>query len=80
MRTEEELRLVDISWLPEWRNLGVGTALLEQLGRQADALGMPLRLHVEKLNPALRLYRRLGFEERETGGLYWLLERVRGRD
>jgi GNAT superfamily N-acetyltransferase len=80
LATEEELRLVDISLLPEWRNRGVGTALLEQLGRQADALGMPLRLHVEEHNPARRLYRRLGFEERETSGLYWLLERVRARD
>lgn len=77
LHTEAELCVVDISLLPEWRNRGVGTVLLEQLGRQADAVGKPLRLHVEQHNPALRLYRRLGFEERETDSLYWLLERER---
>jgi ribosomal protein S18 acetylase RimI-like enzyme len=78
--TDAELRLVDLALLPDWRNRGVGTAQLRELGRQADKLGKPLRLHVEQHNPALRLYRRLGFEERETAGLYWLMERVRPRD
>ena len=76
LQTESELRLVDISLLPEWRGRGVGTALLQQLGDQADALGKPLRLHVEQHNPALRLYRRLGFVELETTGLYWRMERA----
>jgi ribosomal protein S18 acetylase RimI-like enzyme len=75
LHREMELRVVDISLLPEWRNHGIGTSLLRQLGREADGMGIPLRLHVEQHNPALRLYRRLGFQERETTGLYWLLER-----
>lgn len=74
--TESELRVVDISLLPEQRGRGVGTALLNRLGCLADDLGKPLRLHVEQFNPALRLYRRMGFQERETNSLYWLMERV----
>jgi len=73
---ETELRVVDISLLPEWRGRGIGSTLLRQLGLRADVLQTPLRLHVEQHNPALRLYRRLGFEERGTSGLYWLMERT----
>jgi ribosomal protein S18 acetylase RimI-like enzyme len=79
LNRKTELRVVDISLLPEWRGQGIGTALLRQTAGRADALGIPLRLHVEQHNPALRLYKRLGFEERETSGLYWLMERTRDR-
>ena len=72
---EREIRVVDISLLPEWRNQGIGSALLKQLAREADAFGRPLRLRVEQHNPALRLYCRLGFQEQETSGPYWALER-----
>jgi len=75
LRTASELRVVDIALLPEWRGQGIGTRLLEDLACQADRLALPLRLHVEQNNPALRLYRRLGFEPLDTGGVYWLLER-----
>jgi len=73
--TETEMRVVDISLLPECRGRGIGRALLEQAGCRADSLGKSLRLHVEQHNPALRLYRRLGFQVIDSTGLYWLLER-----
>ena len=49
----------------EYRNLGIGTRLLEQARRRARALGLK-RLSLicfEKNEKALRLYRRLGFGE-----------------
>jgi ribosomal protein S18 acetylase RimI-like enzyme len=49
----------------EYRNLGIGTRLLEQARRRARALGLE-RLSLicfEKNEKALRLYRRLGFGE-----------------
>jgi ribosomal protein S18 acetylase RimI-like enzyme len=76
---EAEWRVVEFSLMPEWRNRGVGTALLEELGKNADAAGKPLRLHVAQDNPALHLYLRLGFEVRTTDSLYWMLERVMNR-
>lgn len=54
--------LVDIALLPEFRNLGVGGALLRALQREAAAAGAGLRLHVRPDNRARRLYARLGFE------------------
>jgi hypothetical protein len=54
-------RIVDIALLPQYCNRGIGTTLLRDLQSEAAAAGKPLRIHVERFNPALRLYQRLGF-------------------
>jgi ribosomal protein S18 acetylase RimI-like enzyme len=60
-RREDEIRLVDIALLPEYRNAGIGTGLIRGLCDEGSATGRPVRLSVVKTNPALRLYQRLGF-------------------
>ncbi|RFF30545.1 GNAT family N-acetyltransferase [Wenzhouxiangella sediminis] len=65
-----ELRLMDIAFLPAWRGAGRGTALIEALQRLAGEEGLAVTLHVEPFNPAIRLYRRMGFEALETRGVY----------
>ena len=62
-RWRDEIRIVDIALLPEHRGRGIGTALLRELLAEADAAGKPVTIHVEKFNPARRLYERLGFVE-----------------
>jgi len=37
------------------------------------AAGKPVTIHVESFNPALSLYRRLGFEHVDTNGVYYLM-------
>ena len=64
-RWRDELRIVDIALLPEFCNRGIGTTLLHGLQSEAAAAGKPLRIHVERFNPALRLYERLGFRQIE---------------
>ena len=71
---EREIRLVDISFLPEFRNRGFGTNLLRNLLAEAEAAGKPLTIHVEKFNPAMRLYQRLGFTRIDETGPYDLME------
>ena len=46
-RRETEIRLVDITILPELRNRGIGSALLARLLAEAEAAGKPLTIHVE---------------------------------
>ena len=75
-RGESEIRIVDIALLPEHRGCGVGTALLRGLLRESDATGKRVSIHVERFNPALRLYERLGFAVAEDKGVYLLLERL----
>ena len=73
-RRESEIRLVDISLLPEFRGSGAGTKLLRELMSEAEAAGKPLTIHVEKYNPAMRLYLRLGFKPIDDRGPYDLME------
>ena len=75
-RGKDEIRIVDISLLPEFRNAGIGSALLGQIFEEADAAGVPVTLHVENFNPALKLYGRLGFRIIGDNGMYHLLERA----
>jgi ribosomal protein S18 acetylase RimI-like enzyme len=56
----DALRLLEITLLPEFRRRGIATLLIETLkGRAADA-GVPMTLQVERVNPALGLYQKLG--------------------
>jgi GNAT superfamily N-acetyltransferase len=73
-RAAGEMLLMDIALLPEYRNHGVGTALIKDLMAEAAQTGRPLRLHVECFNPALRLYDRLGFAKLGETGLYYEME------
>jgi GNAT superfamily N-acetyltransferase len=74
-RRADEIRLVDISLLPEYRSGGIGTALLNELFAESAESGKPVTIHVEKYNPALRLYERLGFVPVADRGVYLLLKR-----
>ncbi len=73
-RRPDEIRIIDIALLPEHRKQGLGTRLLEDVLAEAYAAGKPVRIHVEKRNPAMRLYRRLGFVTLSDEGVYDLLE------
>ena len=78
-RWPDELRIVDIALLPEFCNRGIGTLLLRELQSEAATAGKPLRIHVERFNPALRLYERLGFGQIEDKGVYLFMEWRAGR-
>jgi len=73
-RWPDEIRIIDIALLGAYRGKGVGTRLLGELQAEARAAGKPLRIHVERFNPALRLYARLGFALLEDRGVYLFLE------
>jgi ribosomal protein S18 acetylase RimI-like enzyme len=73
-RWDDEIRIIEIALLPEHRGRGVGTALIRELLEEAAQNGQRVSIHVEKHNPALRLYERLGFEPVADRGVYLLLE------
>jgi ribosomal protein S18 acetylase RimI-like enzyme len=73
---EKEIRLMDISFLPAARGRGLGSSLLADLLARGEREGKSVTIHVEKYNPALRLYERLGFQSLADRGVYWLLEWV----
>ena len=60
-RSPAEIRLMDVTLMPQYRNRGLGTELLKQLLREAGSAGKRVTLHVETNSPAVRWYERLGF-------------------
>jgi ribosomal protein S18 acetylase RimI-like enzyme len=72
-RWAREHRLIDIALLPEFCGRGLGTALLRDLMDEARSAEKALSIHVEKSNPAMRLYRRLGFAPAGEHGVYDLM-------
>ena len=60
-RNEEAILLVDIALLPKYRNAGIGTGLIQDLLKEAEIVGKPVRLKVFASSAAIRLYERLGF-------------------
>lgn len=72
---EDEVRIVDIALLPEYRGKGLGTKLLNSIIDDAAEKQLSVGIHVEKNNPALNLYLRLGFEKIDDKGVYWLMEK-----
>jgi ribosomal protein S18 acetylase RimI-like enzyme len=72
-RWANEIRIVDISILPEVRGRGAGTVLLRRLLDEAAAVGKRLSVHVERENRAVGLYERLGFRPVGEHGVVYLL-------
>jgi len=61
--TEEEVQLVEVVVLGEFRGQGIGTATIGEVVVRAGQAGKPVRLRVNVMNTgAFRLYERLGFQ------------------
>lgn len=71
---ETALRLLDILLHPQRRGLGIGGALIGALQEQADGRAAAVVLHVDKANPAQKLYQRLGFRLVGDAGAAWCME------
>lgn len=70
---ERERVLISIRLLPEFQNKGVGTKVIQGLLAEARAKNKPVRLQVLKINPAQRLYKRLGFEVFDETDTHFLM-------
>lgn len=73
-RWDDELRLMDIALLPEYRGQGIGGALIQGVLDEAAREGKPVRLHVEKFNRVRDYYLRIGFKLIEDRGVYDFME------
>ena len=73
-RQPDEIHIIDIALLPEFRRSGLGTALLEELLEEGRATNRKVTIYVEHFNPARHLYDRLGFRHVDTNGVYHFME------
>jgi ribosomal protein S18 acetylase RimI-like enzyme len=69
----KDVRIVDIALVPEACGQGIGGELIRGVQERAAAIDKSVSIHVEQFNPALRLYRRLGFEHVSEFGVYYLM-------
>ncbi|MDQ6530989.1 GNAT family N-acetyltransferase [Flavobacterium sp. LHD-85] len=71
----ESVKVIDIAILPEWRNKNIGSSILNEILKKAGSNNLKVSIHVEAFNPAMNLYKRLGFKKiSETNGVYHLME------
>lgn len=72
-----DIRIVDISLTPRFRDQGLGEYLLRTVIAQSQQRALPVTIHVEHQNPARRLHERLDFCVRDASGqIYLLMERL----
>ena len=66
--------LAQIHLLEPYRNQSIGTVIIRQIQQNAVAAGKAVTLAVVKGNPALTLYKRLGFKiTREDGKKHYMI-------
>jgi len=75
---EDDIRLLDITILPEFTGKGIGTDLMHRLIDRSNKVQKKISLHVEPSNPALKLYQRLGFIHIKNNGRFYYMEREPG--
>lgn len=68
---EREILLASIRLLPEIQNKGIGTQIIRNLIAEASK---PVSLRVLKVNPARKLYERLGFVIKEETKTHYLMK------
>ncbi len=69
-----EIHLIDISLLPEYRSLGIGRALIQDLIDEARGIKKCVTLHVRQGNPAIHLYLGMGFVITDEQNIYKQME------
>jgi ribosomal protein S18 acetylase RimI-like enzyme len=74
LRKPDQIRVLDLTILPAYRNGGIGTQLLRDLIAEATQSGKSVRIYLETFNPSLRLFERLGFNSIAQEGINFLLE------
>jgi ribosomal protein S18 acetylase RimI-like enzyme len=72
---ENEVRLIDITLVPQFRGKGIGSFLLHELIKKSAKDQKKITLHVDPVNPALQLYLRSGFVHIKNNGRYYYMER-----
>ena len=76
-RRTDTISVIDIALLSEFRQRGIGGSIMRSLAEEADAKGLVMCLHVERNNPILGFYKKLGFQTKGEHGIYLYMERER---
>jgi len=73
-REDEQIRILDVTILPDHRAQGLGSTLIDELRGEAVAANKSLTIWIEADNPSQSLFRRKGFSMVQEEGFNQLLE------
>ena len=73
-RSDEEIRILDVTILPDHRCAGIGSYLLAQLLDEARDSNRRIKIYLDNDSPAVRLFERLRFVRIERQDLISLYE------
>jgi GNAT superfamily N-acetyltransferase len=73
-RTPQEIRVMDLTLLPQHRGQRIGTSLVGSLLDEARLTRRTVRMNVGRSSPMGELCRKLGFLPAATRGGTWLME------
>ena len=74
LKEKDDISILDVALLPEYRNSGIGTLLLREILDEATQSKKRVLVYVETFNPSLRLFERLGFKSIAEEGINFLME------
>lgn len=69
---EDEIRILDLTLAPDFRNKKIGSQLLEEILQDAQSKNKSVQIYLEDFNQAKNLFSRLGFEVAAEEGFYQL--------
>ena len=73
---DDQILIIDIALLPEFRRTGIGSGLVRRLLDQADASHLPVRCHVLNDSTARRFWEHAGFSAQGSDEVYLAMERA----
>jgi ribosomal protein S18 acetylase RimI-like enzyme len=68
------IKILDITVLPEFRNCGIGSSVMERVLDEASKSQSRVQIYVETYNPSLELFKKMGFSILQEEGINYLLE------
>jgi len=74
LREPNEIRMMDITLLPEHRGQGIGTPLIREVMEEGKREGKAVQIYVESFNRSRTLFERLGFMPIREEGFNLLFE------
>ena len=72
----ERFHILDITIAPARRNTRIGSEVLRRILEEAEREGKPVSIYTETFNPSVRLFARLGFQQKSVDGFLVLLETI----
>ena len=74
VKTGRDVLIDGIHLLPDYQSRGIGTQIIQKIIDETNAKGLVTKLQVLRVNPAVELYERLGFEIVKENATHYFME------